>query len=308
LINLRDDAFATDFAHERVVANAISALGDRFEFAHVVYGPRMYIRNRFHGRIRNSVTGIGLNVFDTGAAWGSAARLIGFSVFPNFTFYDMHGPGVLHETGHQWVNGLGGVFLDPRSGNHFPIGTVSNAIMGVSLAGGAGGQLNCTFGGTSGAVTTTATAQASTFNDFELYLMGFRANFAAGFMFTDQTAIFNLTQTPNWCNGQTLNLATTAFTQASVASAFGARNPSAANSPKRFKVLTVVASSGRTLDTTELRWLSFMTLRAQEPGIRPFSEGFSAASGPNFNTASGGVATLDFLHDRVFGHGFEGAP
>lgn len=308
LINLRDDAFGTDFLHERVVTNAIANLGDRYEFAHVVYGPRMYVRNRFHGRIRNSVTGIGLNTFDTGAAWGSAARLIGFSAFPNWSFYDMNGPGVLHETGHQWVNGLGGIFTDPRSGSHFPIGTVGNAVMGISLAGGPGGQLNCTFGGSSGAVTTTATPQASSFNELELYLMGFRASFGAGFHFTDQTAIFNITQTPGWCNGQVLALATSNFTQASVTTAFGARSPSSATAPKRFKVLTAVASTGRTLGDTELRWLSYMALRAQDPGVRPYSEGFSATSGPNFNAATGGVATLDFLHDRNFADGFESTP
>lgn len=305
LVNLRDDAFANDFLHERVIGNAIALLGDRFEFAHVVWGPRMYVSNRFHGRVRNNVTGIGLNTFDTGASFGSAARLIGYSAFPNWSFYDMQGPGVLHETGHQWVNGLTGIFTDPRSGSHFPIGTVGNAVMGISLAGGPGGQLNCTFGGSSGAVTTAATPQARNYNELELYLMGLRASFGAGFLFTDQTAIFNTTQTPGWCNGQVLPLATTAFTQASVTTAFGARNPSFANSPKRFKVLTAVASSGRTLDDTELRYLSYMALRAQEPGTRAYSEGFVGTTGPNFNAATGGVGTLDFLHDRSFADGFE---
>lgn len=306
LINIRDDAFASDLNYQRVTQTAYTLLPDRFQFVHIVYGPKQYIQNRFHGVIRNNVQGIGKPIIDTGASWGSPSALIGFTVFPNLSFYDMQGPGVLHETGHQWINSLGGVFADPRGGSHWPISTLANNAMGFSLAGGAGGNLSCSLSSNGSTLSTQAAASSSYYNSWELYLMGLTATVPSAFVVTDQTAALSLLNTPNWCNGSTYNLATTSITQSTLTTLVGNRVPAFANSPKYFRVMTLVASSGRTLGNDELAYISWMTARAQDPGVRGWSEGLGAGTGPTFFDATAGRGKLDFRLDGQFQSGFEG--
>lgn len=306
LLNIRDDNYVNDNGRERVVSAAYAHVPDRYEFVHIVNAPRSLIANRFHGRIRNNVSGIGINAFDTGASYGSPATLIGFSVFPNLSFYDMHGPGVLHETGHQWINGLSGVFSDPRGGAHWPISSLANHVMGFSLAGGPGGTLNCQLSSNGSTLTTQAVASSSYFNSWELYLMGLASTVPNAFTVTDQTAALNLVNQPNWCNGSSYNLPTTQLTQTLLTSSFGARSPSFATSRKYFHVLTLVVSNGRTLGDDELRYISLMTARAQNRGVRPWAEGLVGSNGPNFFDATAGRGTLDFRLDGTFAGGFEG--
>lgn len=306
LLNIRDDNYVNDNGRERVVSAAYAHVPDRYEFVHIVNAPRSLIANRFHGRIRSNVSGIGINSLDTGASYGSPATLIGFSVFPNLSFYDMHGPGVLHETGHQWINGLSGMFSDPRNGAHWPISSLANHVMGFSLAGGPGGTLNCQLSSNGTTLTTQAVSSSSYFNSWELYLMGLTPTVPNAFTVTDQTAALNLVNQPNWCNGSSYNLPTTQLSQTLLTNTFGARSPSFANSRKYFHVLTLVVSNGRTLDNDELRYISLMTARAQNRGVRPWAEGLVGGTGPNFSDATVGRGTLDFRLDGTFAGGFEG--
>jgi hypothetical protein len=69
---------------------------------------------------------------------------------------------------------------------------------------------------------------------------------------------------------------------------------------------TLVVSNGRTLGDDELRYISFMSARAQTPGVRPWAEGLVGASGLQFFEATGGRGTLDFRLDGTFAGGFEG--
>lgn len=306
LLNIRDDAFTTDFSIERVVTTALTRVPDAYDFVHVVYGPQNFVQNRFHGRIRSNIQGIGLPIINTSANYGNSAKLMGFTAFPSLSFYDMQGPGVLHETGHQWINGLPGIFAD--TGAHWPIASMTNNVMGWSLPGGAGGTLSCSL--SSNGTTLTASAQPSqifSFNNFELYLMGLVPTIANGFVVNDQQAIRNaITNNPNWCTGGNYALATTAFNQSTLVAAVGARAPSSANAPKYFRVLTLVASSGRTLGDDELRYISFMTARAQQPGMRLWAEGRAGGTGGTFFDATGERARMDFRIDGVFANGFEG--
>lgn len=308
LLNIRDDAYVNDNGRERVSMAGYAHVPDAYEFVHYVNAPRSLVQNRFHGAIRNSVTGIGLAAINAGASYGSPATLIGFTVFPNLSFYDMHGPGVLHETGHQWINFLtGATFGDPRGGAHWPISSIANNVMGFSLAGGPGGSLNCQLTTNGSSITTQLVTSSRYYHPWELYMMGFQATVPNAFTVTDQTAALNLINgNPGWCNGSTYNLATTSLTQALLQGSFGVRSPSAATSRKYFHVLTLVVSNGRTLGDDELRYISFMTARAQTAGVRPWAEGLTGGDGPQFFEATGGRGTLDFRLDGTFAGGFEG--
>ena len=309
LLNMRDDAFLNDFNIQRAVTAAYALVPDAFEFVHIVYGPQNHVKNRGHGIIRNSIQGIGLPVINTSANFGNTNKLLGYTVFPSLSFYDMQGPGVLHETGHQWINSLPGIFNDTGGGAHWPIGTMTNNVMGWSLTGGAGGNLGCALTSNGASISTLSQAsQIGAYNSFELYSMGLVPSIDSGFVVTDQTAMRNLIAgNLNWCNGTTYNLATTSFSQSSLVSSAGTRVPSSTNSPRTFRVLTLVVSSGRTLGDDELRYISFMSARAQSPGLRPWAEGLSGATGPTFYEATGERASLDFRLDGTFTHGFEGS-
>jgi hypothetical protein len=308
LLNIRDDAFSSDFNLERVITTALTRVPDAYEFVHVVYGPQNFVQNRFHGRIRSNIQGIGLPIINASASYGNSAKLLGFTAFPSLSFYDMQGPGLLHETGHQWINALPGIFADASGGAHWPIASMTNNVMGWSLSGGAGGDLSCSL--SSNGVSLTTSAQASqifSYNNFELYLMGMVPSIANGFVVNDQTAIRNIiANNLNWCNGSSYSLATTAFNQATLTTAAGVRVPGSASAPKYFRVLTLVASSGRTLGDDELRYISFMTARAQNPGTRLWAEGLGSGSGGTFFEATGERARLDFRLDGTFASGFEG--
>jgi hypothetical protein len=212
----------------------------------------------------------------------------------------------LHETGHQWINSLTGIFADPRGGSHWPISSLANNVMGFSLAGGAGGSMSCLLSTNGSTLNTQAVQSSPYYNSWELYMMGLSATAPAGFTVTDQTAALNLLNTLNWCNGSTYNLPTTSFTLSTLTALAGNRVPAFANSPKYFHVMTVVASSGRTLGNDELAYISLMTARAQDPGVRAWSEGLSASTGPTFFDATVGRGTLDFRLDGTFRSGFEG--
>ena len=104
--------------------------GDDYDFVNVEVGTLALFENRFHGTIRNSVQGIGLPMINGGASFGSANRLIGFTMFPNLNIFDGADTGYAHEQGHQWINGSKGPFQD--RGGHWPISSMATGIMGWS--------------------------------------------------------------------------------------------------------------------------------------------------------------------------------
>ena len=116
---------------------------------------RGYIENRHHSVVRNTVQGIGLNAVDGGAAFGSPARLKGYTNFPNLDFYDPQDNGYNHELGHQWINHLTGT-LDDTVGAHWPVGPLAHDVMGTSGSGGQGIDLPCKLVRQNGGTTTAA--------------------------------------------------------------------------------------------------------------------------------------------------------
>lgn len=305
--NVRDDAFGTDFNDQRVIQNLYTRFRDAYEFADVVYTPRNYVQNRNHGRIRNSVTGIGAAALDAGASYGSAAKLLGRSVFPNLSFYDPVNSGYSHELGHQWINSLGGVLADSRPGSHWPISPIANAVMGFSNASNAGSNLNCNLVRTSASsATATPATHSSNYNAFELYLMGLvpPASVPQSFVFNDQVAALTLLNNVNWCSG-TISLANTLVDANTIITLHGARSPSSAVSDKFYNVATIAVSVGRLLSADELAFVSAFAQRAMLRGNQGWSEGLVQGTGPTFNAASGNRAWLDTRLDGFFYSDFE---
>src|ERR1043165_9840377 len=56
-------------------------LDDEYEFLQLLF-VRSYFENRYHGASRNDIKGIGQSQFNNDAQFGSAGRMLGYSVFP----------------------------------------------------------------------------------------------------------------------------------------------------------------------------------------------------------------------------------
>ena len=100
---------------------------DDYDVLNIVYVPSIRT-NRFHYSVKNSVQGIGTNLFDNTANYGSTGRLLGISTFPIPTLYDGAENGYTHEFTHQFVDFLS--FAPFQSGvPHWPYYTMSTVIM-----------------------------------------------------------------------------------------------------------------------------------------------------------------------------------
>ncbi|GAB3446442.1 hypothetical protein NX773_21775 [Massilia solisilvae] len=217
---------------------------DQFDFLNIVLvdGVR---DNRHHGMVRNAVSGIGAQRMDVGATFGSAARLMGYNVFPLSAFFDHGGVGFLHETGHQWINYLPNA---PLAGGtpHWPKGSVAINVMGFSIPPSAqGGQYLYSFAPDSNGgyvVGEPNPGDLTTFNMLELYLMGLAsaAEVPEYFALKDQNLEIRA--------GQALAAADiTPIRVADIIAAAGPRVPDAASAQKQFRSATIVLSE-RPLD------------------------------------------------------------
>ena len=262
--------------------------GDKYDFLNFVHvtGVR---GNRYHAGVRNSVQGIGLSLYNNGAAFGSPDRLKGYSVFPIPSFYDGGGPGFLHETGHQWINFLSGTAFGSGV-PHWPRGNVAANVMGFSIPGsGAGGNFSFTFtsNGSGGFIVGQGIAtNLTTFNAMELYLMGLAApaEVPAFFVLNNQ----NQTVT----SGQTLTAGEFSFvTVNDVIAAKGPRIPASTNSQRLFRTATIVLSE-QLLDQYALSFYDYFTRRAEARDPHVYAEGLSSSTGNPFYVATGGRAVM----------------
>ena len=77
---------------------------DDFDFVQVVFALPSWPSNRYHFMVRNAVSGIGATPTNNGAAYGSAAKLKGVTVFPIDTLFDATHPRYIETLA---VNGQG---------------------------------------------------------------------------------------------------------------------------------------------------------------------------------------------------------
>ena len=263
--------------------------GDEYDFLNfvLVTGRR---GNRFHMLVKNTVNGIGLQLFDNSSQYGSAGRLKGFNNFPIPSFFDGGEKAFSHEVGHQWINFLGGTVYAPGV-PHWPRGSIAGNVMGFSQGGqgGQGGTFPFTFSANGAGGYLVGSADAfilSTFNSMELYLMGLipAEEVTPFFVLNNQ----NLSVTP----GLTLQPQdyTTVSVNEIIASA-GPRIPAAADAQRDFRVATIVISE-QLLDPYAMAFYDYFARRAEAITPLPFSSGLSSGTGNPWYLATGGRSTM----------------
>jgi hypothetical protein len=256
---------------------------DDFDFVQVVFALPSWPANRYHAMVRNDVGGIGAALVNNGPAFGSAARLKGYTVFPIDTLFDAGESAFSHELGHQWINFLKNPSLAAGT-PHWPPSTMARGIMGLSIPGsGAGGDFPYKIemaGSTAAHVTISVVTQE--FDDFDLYLMGFLPPSAVSPGIVIQGS---------GCADCVVSASQ--VTIADVIAANGPRTPASTTSQKSFRVATVVISRDRLLNNEELAVLEYFAARGEASEILPFTSGLAHGTTKPWFLATRRLASVD---------------
>jgi uncharacterized protein (TIGR03437 family) len=268
------------FAAEPLARRMYAFLPDDFDFLNLIVGNVTNIANRYHGVIRNSVSGLGIsNTLNTGASWGSARRLLGFNMYPNISFYDLSEGGSNHEIGHQWISAINaGPFAIGRP--HWPISSMAAGLMGFSdpfNRQGLGFPCRFTPQADGSIVVAPGSPISNRFGDFDLYLMGLLDPSEIRdpqYIITD-TAKLQAATTSSCVGAGTLTASQyqRVTIQDLISAAGGERQPNAAASQKDFRAVNLVVSRDGLLSAEEMAYFEQMARRGEERNIIPSSVG-----------------------------------
>jgi hypothetical protein len=258
--------------------DSIAVVPDQILFAN--YGA-------FHRNVQNAVRGIGLEVFDFSAAYGSRSRRLRSVELFNAYFATRHVTSA-HEIAHQW-----GAYIDwsrlsglPRAGHqpasHDPlwadgetlIGSVLTPFRRVARGGASGWQIE-------------QTPTPVRFHPYSLYAMGHISSAEVPeIMLFDQQDQFDLTTTSTPDPGTPVNGSTRSATVFNVIGMLGERSGPVDTEWHR---ATVVVTRDRLLTEREMDYWTFAARRLEDPNHRGVV-GYDGAG--SFEVATGGRMRL----------------
>lgn len=288
VFNLRwDDVYLGRTVPKPVVRRLYEYFPDDYDWVAAVQ-PVSSPDNRFFVHVRNDVRGIGVNLLDNGADWGSARRLKGTIQFPLDSYFDLAETAAPHEIGHQWM-----AFLRQESSlqpgvPHWPISTLAYGIMGFT-AGGAGAAFRYRLEPLGNGDYRMAQApQAREFNDMELYLMGLAPASEVG----KHVVFINQNQLDQLRPDGVLRGPVREVTAADVIALYGPREPAYPQSQTSFRLATIVLSRGRLLTPPEMAFFDHMAARGEAATELPYETGLLRGVTKPFGPATRGRATL----------------
>lgn len=267
-----------DFAAYKTDANILyDYFGDVFDFINYHYPertPAFYFD--FHHRVKNDITGLGLNIFDITADYGSAGFLKGFNSVAGLNSV----PPYNHEVMHQWGVRFSSLFNN-SNGNSGHWGT-------TSVGGVLGGEDEFNFIGNNQIEILTPIGvlipngggfplQKQNFADIELYMMGV-LDFS---MVRDVFYSFNGLQLVSPGVYQYDSVDT--FTKQDIIDTYGLRNPAPVSHGKTFRTATIVVTSEPLSDAG----LAFYTYLAKAWEGRKYEDIYLS-----FSEASNGMADM----------------
>lgn len=263
---------------------------DKYDFASIILVPG-YNANRVHYGIKNDVKGIGLNQFDYGLQYGSNGMLKGLELFPLPGLYDGATQAYSHELGHQWINFLSGTPYELGT-PHWPYCNHSYGIMGISIGGqgGQGGIFPYKLSIKDGIfkfVPYSPAEPGKFFLDLDLYLMGLipASEVESKYIYKYPNSVPTENQT--YSSSDFIY-----YTMDDLLKVVGERFPDHRNSPKTFKILTIVVSPEK-LSDIEHSFFAYFTKRAE--GLEPVQvhDGLLKEISNPFYKATKGLASLD---------------
>lgn len=297
LVNIVDADFFALFSADNDTAAVKHAVkkfyglfDDSYDFLNVI-AEFAHFGNRHHAATRNFVQGVGIAPLDQTASFGSAGRLLGYTVFPIPTMFDGAGPVHQHELGHQWINFLN---VAPLAAGipHYPLSDLAACLMGWSKAGGQGLSFDFALQPAGNDFTLVADSSPKTYCDLSQYLMGLLpANQVKDhFVFKNQDQAL--------APGPVPASALTKVTIGAIVQAMGARVPAAGQAQKKFRVATIVVSKDGLLSTNTLRLYDYFAARAEATTLLPYSDGAAKGQTRPFSLATEGRGRLDMRIKR----------
>jgi len=232
------------------------------------------------GAVQNAITGIGRNIYDQSAQWGSAGRLHGVVQIRRPWLADWTGKVMLHEFGHRWL-----VFLNEppvQAFGHWPPGSSFSKGLNrgdprwqfVHVSANVY-QVNC--------LSFAEVGPLYEYTDIELYLMGLLAPEEVG-----THIIFDDPTTMDVCGGQGT---ATVVTIDDIIATYGARSPDYTESQKDFTMATIILSKDRLLTPHEMAYFNHMAERGERTDLVPDPQNPNELRQP-FYLATGGRGTL----------------
>ena len=220
-----------------VVEKAYEFLSDDFDYIIILSVESEQPPGLFYGRstlVQNQVQGLGSDTYNNSASYNSEGKLKSIIYMPR-TEYIKSGP-FLHEIAHSWTNkGI----LPTTVGGHWGFASAAGQLGGFDEIEDLGnksyrGKLN----GQNGFNTFANGGNSIIYGDLELYAMGL---IGANALEPVQVA-----ENPEWTQqsaGEFTADAIETYTAQDLISLHGARIPSATDSQKAFKALTVIIST-----------------------------------------------------------------
>jgi uncharacterized protein (TIGR03437 family) len=262
--------------------------GDDYDMLNFIIAPGFY-ENRYHTVVKNTVQGIGLLPMDNSAQFGSKGKLLGYSVFPLFFFFDGADRGAVHEIGHQWITHL----TKPPFNfyPHWPISDLAQGIMGYGTGSGTQGlEFPCQLK-KSGNSLQSSPAQPTIFADLDLYMMGLLRPQDVGehYIVTDPNAKALLDP----CGATTLGPTQfTTITMQDILSGYGARVPAADGSLLKLKIANILITRDTLADVDTMSLSDFFSRRFETKEQVPVKIGLDRRLGQPMPVASSGRASV----------------
>jgi uncharacterized protein (TIGR03437 family) len=261
--------------------------GDDYDVLNVAWVSPSFVQNRDHGIIKNTVRGIGVDLIDTSATYGSKGKLTGVTRFPSQAFFDGAETGMHHEFGHQFINHLNfGLFASGVP--HWPFSTMASGVMGFSiLPSREGGGFSCLLVPEAAGIRMVPNNLAPVFSNMDMYLLALIPANAVG----DNYVLGDQSNFPACNNALYPGTTTKVFAQDVMNGAGGPRVPDVTSSQKQFRLTTILLTRDKLLDDNAMSFYSYFARLAEEAGEVPTHIGFTKQSGKPFSIATQGKAS-----------------
>ena len=248
---------------------------DEFDFINIVTTPAQY-RGTYFINVKNSVQGLGLDLFDHTSTFGSSGRLDGIVHIPTPEHLDLAGLEYLRMLGFNWMNYSDHYKLVGVT-PHWPLSNLASGIMGYQdkwsnehrrLPYYFDKQTAVVFPYLywTGNYVLKPLDSTPRYSSMELYLMGL---LPASDVFDGYVVAEN--QYQEVCSYCVIEAPFFEYTVDDLRALHGARVPDHSKSRRNFKAATIVVSNDRLLSPQEVRFFDRMAARGEGIGEIPYS-------------------------------------
>jgi hypothetical protein len=286
----------TDLDISRITGLFYEYFPDDFDFINII-SEAATRGDAYFSNVKNSVQGLGLELFDDSHRFGSSGRLEGVIVYPLPEHFDLASPDFLRTMGYNWMNHSTHPALKGAT-PQWPISDLAGGIMGYQAPGSQqyspfpywflaelAGDYRFIY--QTGNYFLVSQSLSGDFNSMELYLMGLLP--------AQSVLLYRVLDDQHqeicaYClvEGPLVN-----YHVRDLIARHGVRNPDYSQARKDFKVATIIVSSNRLLSTRELRYFDHMAARGELSEQVTYSHGFTKGLANPFHLATSGRGTLN---------------